>query len=58
MELSDLEISKGVVSLYPRESLEDVRHPIHTRSGGPCRQYGHEERTSARGVDSNMPDGK
>jgi hypothetical protein len=45
MELSDLEISKGVVSLYPRESLEDGRYLIHTRSGGSCRQDGHEERT-------------
>src|SRR3954469_23116848 len=42
---SDLEIQKGVVSLYPRESLEDGHHPIHTRSGGSCSQDGHEKCT-------------
>jgi hypothetical protein len=47
MELSDIEVYDGVVSLHLRESLEDGRHLTCTVSGRSVDQDGHEKCTGA-----------
>jgi hypothetical protein len=45
MAVSDLETYVVGIPLHLRKSLEDGCHPIHTVSGGPGDQDGHEKRT-------------